>query len=73
MVVARAERSDARRSRRRELVDNFDAYRPRLTNDVDPPNLRTLQRRLAGVRAPVPCLRVHVLTDQNFGIIGHSG
>ena len=55
------------------FLDNFDAYRPRLTNDVDPPNLRTLQRRLAGVRAPVPCLRVHVLTDQNLGGIGHSG
>ena len=55
------------------FLDNFDAYRPRLTNDVDPPNLRTLQRRLAGVRAPVPCLRVHVLTARIFLGIGDSG
>ena len=55
------------------FLDNFDAYRPRLTNDVDPPNLRTLQRRLAGVCPPVPCLRVHVLTARFFLGIGDSG
>ena len=52
------------------FLENFDAYRPRLTDGVEPPHLRSLQKLLKGVRAPVPFLRVRVLTARIFPVTG---
>ena len=55
------------------FLENFDAYRPRLTDGVEPPHLRSLQKLLKGVRAPVPFLRVRVLTARIFFVTGDRG